>query len=482
MNAITLRLFLTTVLLLTGSLVFGQTYADNFEDYSNRDQSFKYGYTYSATSVASGTGSITNRGVRTSALSNPLANTHMTTGWLNLNAGSTISFQTRVTNTSSSAVLTVSLLDVTSASITLGSDAVYTYVGTTTVNRTVSLGASRTGWYKVRFFWAGTGGSAQAWLDNITSNVPAVAATGRSTRLADLQITGAADKATYKVGDDIFYTLSLRNNGPDPTDGATIRMLMPASMNLEQITFSGVSGTYDAAAKKFTINTMGSTHTGTITMVSRVMEAGTYSFGGNFEAYNFMTDPTASNHMGSITITSEEATLPVVFASFTGKATEEGTELVWKTAMEKNAAAFHILYSTNGQDFEQVGTVSASGNSMRMLTYTFTHNTSAAQGYYQIKQVDFDGTVTMSPRIAVGTKTTAEAAIKAYPNPAAGMVTVSLSTEDVPVLINMAGVAQEVSFIALGNGTWQADLSQLAAGAYMLTTNTGAKPVRLIKA
>lgn len=123
--------------------------------------------------------------------------------------------------------------------------------------------------------------------------------------------------------------------------------------------------------------------------------------------------------------------LPVRLVSFRGKAVY-GTEsspkilLSWATASEVNNEKFEIEKSSNGKNFEKIGTVSGKITTAVRSDYSF-EDTEAKTGqlyYYQLKQIDLDGTSERSRIIAVRTDSF-EGNIHVYPNPSAGSFSIS---------------------------------------------------------
>ena len=126
-----------------------------------------------------------------------------------------------------------------------------------------------------------------------------------------------------------------------------------------------------------------------------------------------------TNTFSTWAITDMMNPLPVTMTYFKGKATEAGSQLNWATASEKNSAAFEIERSTNGEDFETIGSVKAAGNSSQALQYTFTdRNATGKTNYYRLRQVDLDGTFAYSAIVTIANNNkVADLTAVAYPNP-----------------------------------------------------------------
>ncbi|MEQ8629208.1 T9SS type A sorting domain-containing protein [Ekhidna sp.] len=117
----------------------------------------------------------------------------------------------------------------------------------------------------------------------------------------------------------------------------------------------------------------------------------------------------------------EPVALPVELLLFSGTIEDNKTKLKWQTATEVNNDYFEVLHSTDGEDFESVGTVQGHGNSNEVLTYEFTHY-SPVEGinYYRLKQVDYDGSVEFHEIIQLENnvgRIVNEMEVSTYPNP-----------------------------------------------------------------
>ena len=95
--------------------------------------------------------------------------------------------------------------------------------------------------------------------------------------------------------------------------------------------------------------------------------------------------------------------LPIELTRFDGRLNKGKVELSWETAMEKNADRFSITRSTDNRNFEQIGEVSASGDSYSKQEYQFIDERlpNASQIYYRLEEHDFDGATTQSKIITI---------------------------------------------------------------------------------
>lgn len=137
---------------------------------------------------------------------------------------------------------------------------------------------------------------------------------------------------------------------------------------------------------------------------------------------------TAQDNLGAIstdtiTITSNAATLPLLFA-YTGiQVTASGNEITWISSQEFNNDHFDIEYSSNGVDFTRVGRVNSLGDAAQGHEYHFTHSTATRVSYYRIHQYDKNGHQSYS-RILIADRKKEVASISLSPNPAKENITV----------------------------------------------------------
>ncbi|TWU58492.1 Large cysteine-rich periplasmic protein omcB precursor [Rubripirellula tenax] len=73
---------------------------------------------------------------------------------------------------------------------------------------------------------------------------------------ADLSLTKTTDNVTPNVGDDVTFTLTIANAGPDTTTGVTVRDVLPAGLNF--VSSSPSVGTYNAATGIWSIDSLAS--------------------------------------------------------------------------------------------------------------------------------------------------------------------------------------------------------------------------------
>jgi hypothetical protein len=92
--------------------------------------------------------------------------------------------------------------------------------------------------------------------------------------------------------------------------------------------------------------------------------------------------------------------VPIRLSYFSGTVQDEMVLLNWATESETNNEIFFIERSTDGQVFEQIGSIPGAGDSFSEIKYSFLDKTAMETGvevlYYRLMQRDFDGAFTYS--------------------------------------------------------------------------------------
>jgi hypothetical protein len=154
------------------------------------------------------------------------------------------------------------------------------------------------------------------------------------------------------------------------------------------------------------------------------------------------TDPYSRSISGVTSLTfftlgdSFATSLPVNLVSFAGKGLNEDVLLTWTTASEQNNRGFSVERSTDGENFTEINFVNGKEYSVVRVNYELLDEgafaaTQANTLYYRLRQVDFDGTETLSSVVSVNRDTKAVTSVKAYPNPFnAGLQVEVVSVQD----------------------------------------------------
>jgi hypothetical protein len=172
--------------------------------------------------------------------------------------------------------------------------------------------------------------------------------------------------------------------------------------------------------------------------------------------------------------------LPANFTSFEASSTDcSSARLQWQTASEINNNRFEVQWSTDGSNWQTVGSVNAS----TAFTYSLTY-TGLAQGvnYFRLKQVDHDGRYAFSKLITVSKSCGVAGEVSVYPNPTRSSVTVQIGNTSLlgtqARLVNMQG--HVLRQFTITNVKEPLHLTGLPAGTYFLIT-ASKQSFRIIK-
>ncbi len=190
---------------------------------------------------------------------------------------------------------------------------------------------------------------------------------------------------------------------------------------------------------------------------------------GNTLSLSFTRSSGSSSfRIDDILITSSTP-LPVTLTDFTAARRNDGIQLSWATAMEKNASHFEIERSLDGSQFAAVGKVNAR-NIATGASYSYTdNNAGAATQYYRLRNVDRDGTAEYSKIVVVEGKG-AQSRVSLTATLVNNVLPVSFKGDNGAYelrVINLAGtVLQRLTVNNVASA--QLDISALAPGFYLL--------------
>jgi len=160
-------------------------------------------------------------------------------------------------------------------------------------------------------------------------------------------------------------------------------------------------------------------------------------------------------------ITSNTAVLPVSFKDFKLTTKNNVSTLNWASETEVNFSKYVVMFSANGTDFKEVGTVLPKGNN---ASYAFNYSHSG-EGYFKLKLVDLDGSFVYSKVLHTKSKSLS---IQVGPNP----VIDKLNITDMPdgintvVLYTLSGATVKTQTIKATNHSLS--LADLPIGQYVV--------------
>lgn len=162
--------------------------------------------------------------------------------------------------------------------------------------------------------------------------------------------------------------------------------------------------------------------------------------------------------------------LPKLTITFSGSLDDLGVSLSWAVPQSNDIASFVIERSLDGSLYTPIGT----SNQIVGDKFWFQDRTPglryAPPLHYRLKQVHFDGSMSLSSPIVIHTETSPAAQLVVFPNPVALQLQASLPSlveSGEATIISMSGqiVARQV---IIGQQNLEMDVSSLPSGVYFL--------------
>jgi len=166
--------------------------------------------------------------------------------------------------------------------------------------------------------------------------------------------------------------------------------------------------------------------------------------------------------------------LPILLQSFDAELIKESlVELKWVTSTELNNSHFIVERSQDGYDWEEVAKVLAEGNSVTNIDYVaYDNNPLYGISYYRLKQVDYDGTLTVFKIKTIINDQELEASI--FPNPTKDILNVVIEDENAyqVKLYNSVGQLMELPMTYSGNKV-TLNTTDMEKGFYLVVIENG---------
>jgi hypothetical protein len=171
--------------------------------------------------------------------------------------------------------------------------------------------------------------------------------------------------------------------------------------------------------------------------------------------------------------------LPVVISSFTARASGSNGTINWNTEVENNVAGYEVEASSNGADFNVVGSLNAKGNSNGGNEYEFIHHnaiklaSSSGLVYYRIKVKEFSGKFEYTRTLPVAFNKSAIPSVSVYPNPVRDRFTISVANASGSYSYRITDINGRLisrkTGVLKGSSIWQVnDLQNETPGTYFM--------------
>lgn len=172
-------------------------------------------------------------------------------------------------------------------------------------------------------------------------------------------------------------------------------------------------------------------------------------------------------------IINEICILPMEWVDFQVKstATTNQVQLNWKIVENRAHKGYFIEYSHNGNTWEDLGYVNASGKTDGESAYTYTMGkVFSGTVYFRIKQLELNGSANYSSVKKLNLSSNAEQ-LKVWPNPATALL--QINTGDKTGRANIIDASGRIiKTIALSSGINRIPVNDLNRGLYMVTFNS----------
>lgn len=217
-------------------------------------------------------------------------------------------------------------------------------------------------------------------------------------------------------------------------------------------------------------------------IVTTILYASTnYTFGGS-------KDGATVNFRGIAFAPQPFTTQSVKLTSFTGAPAADAIELKWTTSSETKNSHFEILRSGGNSTFDVLGRVNGNGTSNKVNNYSFTDKFPVSGiNYYQLKQVDLDGTSENSKVIDINYGINGKMFTAYFLSDNQIQLGV-FSTENTEAQVKLTDMSGKVIFdskVVLRDSSNMITLNtgNISKGVYVLSVTTAkeAKSVKLIK-
>jgi len=115
---------------------------------------------------------------------------------------------------------------------------------------------------------------------------------------ADLELTKQADKTQYNVGEQVKFTISIINKGPDIATGIAVKEILPAGISF--VLATATVGTFNNVTGIWTVGTLNSNQQAALSITGSVTQTGTITNTAEVIASN-QPDPDSSpgNNVGT---------------------------------------------------------------------------------------------------------------------------------------------------------------------------------------
>lgn len=169
------------------------------------------------------------------------------------------------------------------------------------------------------------------------------------------------------------------------------------------------------------------------------------------------------------------APLPVTFIGIAAYSVNNGVNIRWDVGDELNVQQYDVEKSTNGANFNTIGSVTAG----KKMVYAYLDGSSKEPVvYYRVKSVDIDGKTNYSSIIKLVNGSSYSNTIKIYPMPVQSQLNVQhhlLGNNARITITTMDGRVIKSIIPGIGASNTMLDVSNLSSGMYLLRLDDNGK-------
>ena len=181
--------------------------------------------------------------------------------------------------------------------------------------------------------------------------------------------------------------------------------------------------------------------------------------------------------------------MPVKLTDFTVTPKDKDALLQWSTQQEVNSKSFSIQRSYDGQHFEDIGNVNATGTTYLVSKYSFTDAGIMSSGkpivYYRLNAIDKDGKSAFTNIISLKIKGNSKWSLRLLSNPVKDYVSLMLTDVSGKLQLSVRDISGKILYTkSMENVNGQISLPvTLQKGMYILEAenNNERKIIKFIK-
>lgn len=210
---------------------------------------------------------------------------------------------------------------------------------------------------------------------------------------ADLAVTKTASTMYPNTNDFVYFTITITNSGPQTATGIEMLELWPSTNDLTYISAGTSQGSYNSSSNLWTVGSIASGSTATLTITSRVpVNATNRVFSNNVSITRLnQWDTNTLNNTNGLYI----STL-VVLSRFDAFNKNGHVLLEWETASEIGTAGFYLYRISNDGHEERITPdfLPVELGTSQGATYTFRYDDGllGETASYVLEELEIDGT------------------------------------------------------------------------------------------